>query len=208
MERQTYWDNIYSQRQPTELGWYQAHPETSLRLIAASGVGKNAALIDIGGGASLLVDKLLGAGYAKVTVLDVSAAAIDAAQARLRGRAGAVRWLAQDVTAFAPQEKYALWHDRAVFHFLTEAAERRAYLDAAASALEPGGQMIIATFALDGPEKCSGLPVVRYDAQSLAKEAGAHFELLESCGETHVTPGGGKQSFSYCRFRRRFSTAT
>lgn len=208
MERQTYWDNIYSQRQHTGLGWYQAHPETSLRLIAASGIGQNAALIDIGGGASLLVDKLVGAGYEKVTVLDISAAAIAAAQARLGERAGAVRWLAQDVTAFAPREKYALWHDRAVFHFLTEAAERRAYLAAAARALEPGGQMIIATFALDGPEKCSGLPVVRYDAPSLAREVGEGFELLETCGETHVTPGGGKQSFSYCRFLRCLATAT
>jgi len=203
MERQTHWDNIYAQRQPAELAWYQAHPETSLRLIAASGVGKDAALIDIGGGASLLVDKLVEAGYAEVTVLDISAAAIAAAQMRLGARAEAVRWLTQDVIAFAPPEKYALWHDRAVFHFLTEAADRQVYLAAAASALDGGGQMIIATFAPDGPEKCSGLPVVRYDAQSLAKEAGEPFELLESCGETHVTPGGVKQSFSYCRFRRR-----
>lgn len=208
MDRKSHWDSIYSAKTPIELSWYQAHPETSLRLIAASGIGKDAALIDIGGGASLLVDKLVDAGYGKVTVLDISAAAIKAAQARLGVRAGAVRWLAQDVTAFAPGEKYALWHDRAVFHFLTEAAERRAYLDAAASALEPGGQMIIATFALDGPEKCSGLPVVRYDAASLAREAGEYFELLESCGETHVTPGGGQQSFNYCRFRRCLATAT
>jgi len=203
MERQTHWDNIYAQRQPAELGWYQAHPETSLRLIAASGVGKDAALIDIGGGASLLVDKLVEAGYAKVTVLDISAAAIAAAQARLGARAGALRWLTQDVTAFVPPEKYALWHDRAVFHFLTEAADRQAYLAAAATALDAGGQMIVATFAPDGPEKCSGLPVVRYDAASLVREAGEPFELLETCGETHVTPGGVKQSFSYCRFRRR-----
>lgn len=203
MERQTHWDNVYSQRLPSELSWYQAHPEVSLRLIAASGVGKDAALIDIGGGASLLVDKLVEAGYANVAVLDISAAAIKAAQTRLGARAAAVRWLARDVTAFAPLEKYALWHDRAVFHFLTEAADRRDYLAAAASALAPGGQMIVATFAPDGPEKCSGLPVVRYDAAGLAREVGEDYELLESCGETHVTPGGGKQSFSYCRFRLR-----
>lgn len=203
MDRKTHWDNIYSSRAPHQLSWYQAHPEISLRLIADSGIAKDAALIDIGGGASLLVDKLVGAGYAKVTVLDVSPAAIAAAQARLGWRAGEVRWLAQDVTAFAPPEKYALWHDRAVFHFLAEPADRLAYLAAAQAALPPGGQLIIATFAPDGPEKCSALPVVRYDAQSLAKEVGENFELLESCGETHLTPGGVKQSFSYCRFRRR-----
>lgn len=203
MDRKTHWDNIYSAKTPNQLGWYQAHPEISLRLIADSGVGKGAALIDIGGGTSLLVDKLVEAGYANVTVLDISAAAIAAAQARLGWRAGEVRWLAQDVTTFAPPEKYALWHDRAVFHFLTEAADRQAYLSTAQAALPSGGQLVIATFAPDGPEKCSNLPVVRYDAESLAKEVGEGFELLESCGETHLTPGGMKQSFSYCRFRRR-----
>jgi len=203
MDRKTHWDNIYSAKAPHQLSWYQAHPEISLRLIADSGVGKDAALIDIGGGASLLVDKLVGAGYSKVTVLDVSPAAIAAAQARLGWRAGEVRWLAQDVTTFAPTEKFALWHDRAVFHFLSEPADRQAYLAAAQAALPPGGQLIIATFAPDGPEMCSALPVVRYGAESLAKEVGEGFELLESCGETHLTPGGVKQSFSYCRFRRR-----
>lgn len=203
MERKTHWDNVYTQRQPADLSWYQAHPETSLRLIADSGIGKNDTLIDIGGGASLLVDKLVESGFTNVTVLDISAAAIAATQARLGQRAATVRWRVEDITRFEPAEKYALWHDRAVFHFLTEAADRRAYLAAAASALDSGGQLIVATFAPDGPEKCSGMPVVRYDAQSLAREVGENFELLESCGETHVTPGGGKQSFSYCRFRRR-----
>lgn len=203
MERQTHWDNIYALRQPADLSWHQAHPETSLRLIAASGIGKDAALIDIGGGASLLVDKLVEEGFPNVTVLDISPAAIHTAQTRLGQRAATVRWRVADITRFAPPEKYALWHDRAVFHFLTATAERRAYLTAAASALDTGGQLIIATFAPDGPEQCSGLPVVRYDADSLAREVGENFELLESCGETHVTPGGGKQSFNYCRFRRR-----
>lgn len=203
MERQTHWEHIYTQRHPAELAWFQAHPATSLRLIEACGIGHDAALIDIGGGASLLVDKLVEAGYANVTVLDISPAAIHSAQARLGQRAAMVRWRVEDITRFAPSEKYALWHDRAVFHFLTEAVDRRAYLTAAASALESGGGMIIATFAPDGPEKCSGQPVVRYDAQSLMREAGEDFELLESCGETHVTPGGVRQSFNYCRFQRR-----
>ncbi len=203
MDRKNHWDKIYSARAPDELSWYQAHPEMSLRLIRDSGVGAGESLIDIGGGASRLVDKLLDAGYGKVAVLDISAAALAAAQARLGARAGEVRWLAQDVTTFAPPEKYALWHDRAVFHFLTEAADRQAYLAAVHAALQSGGQLVVATFAPDGPEMCSGLPVVRYSAESLAKEVGEDFELLESCGETHATPGGMKQSFSYCRFRRR-----
>lgn len=203
MDRKSHWDSVYSTKTPGELGWYQAHPEMSLRLIEASGIGKDEALIDVGGGASLLVDRLVAAGYRQVTVLDISAAALASAQTRLGVRADNVHWLAEDVTRFTPAGTYSLWHDRAVFHFLTDATERRAYLHAAERALNPGGQLIIATFALDGPEKCSGLPVVRYDAQSLAQEAGGNFELLESCGETHVTPGGGKQSFTYCRFRRR-----
>lgn len=203
MDRKTHWDTIYSTRKTHELGWYQTHPELSLRLIQDSGAAKDAALIDIGGGASLLVDRLVEAGYTGVTVLDISAAAIAATQKRLGQRAAGVRWLAQDATAFLPQERYALWHDRAVFHFLTAADDRHAYLAAARAALAPGGQMIIATFAPDGPEKCSNLPVVRYDAVGLTTEVGAEFELLESCGETHTTPGGAKQSFTYCRFKRR-----
>lgn len=203
MDRKSHWDSVYSAKAPNEMGWYQAHPEVSLRLIEASGSGRDEPLIDIGGGASLLVDSLVASGFRRVTVLDISAAAIAAAQARLGALAGEVRWLAEDVTCYTPTETYSLWHDRAVFHFLTDAPERRAYLCAAERALSPGGQMIIATFAPDGPEMCSGLPVVRYGAQSLAQEAGENFELLEACGETHVTPGGGKQRFSYCRFRRR-----
>ncbi|MBS4096269.1 MAG: class I SAM-dependent methyltransferase [Sulfuricella sp.] len=203
MEPKEHWNAVYSARSPEQLGWYQAHPEISLRLIAESGVAKDAAIIDVGGGASLLVDKLVAGGYTEVTVLDVSAAALAAAQARLGSRAQTVTWLEADATRFAPSRHYALWHDRAVFHFLTEPADRQAYLRAVEQALLPGAQLIIATFAPDGPEKCSGLPVVRYGPQELANEVGENFELLESCGETHTTPGGVKQSFSYCRFRRR-----
>ena len=203
MDRKSHWDSIYSAKAPNELAWYQAHPEVSLWQIEASGIGKDEPLIDVGGGASLLVASLVEAGFRRVTVLDISPAAIHTAQARLGARADEVRWLTEDITRYTPTETYKVWHDRAVFHFLTEAAERQAYLRAAEQALIPGGQMIIATFAPDGPEKCSGLPVVRYDAQSLAKEAGKNFEPLESCAETHAMPGGGKQSFSYCRFRRR-----
>lgn len=203
MDRKSHWDSIYSAKAPSELGWYQAHPEVSLRLIEASGIGKDEPLIDVGGGASLLVDNLRASGFRRVTVLDISAAAIAVAQARLGACAGEVRWLVEDVTRCTLAETYRLWHDRAVFHFLTVAADRRAYLHAVERALSPGGHLILASFAPDGPEKCSGLPVVRYSAQSLAQEVGDDFELLETCGETHVTPGGGKQSFSYCHFRRR-----
>lgn len=203
VDRKNHWNSIYSARAPDELGWYQAHPETSLHLIAASGAGKDDALIDIGGGASLLVDKLVEAEYARVTVLDLSAAAIAAAQNRLGEKSQRVHWLTRDVRAFVAPEQYTVWHDRAVFHFFTEVGDRQAYLDAALAALAPDGQMIISTFAPDGPEKCSNLPVVRYDAVSLTKEVGEQFELLDTGNETHTTPGGAKQRFVWCRFRRR-----
>jgi 2-polyprenyl-3-methyl-5-hydroxy-6-metoxy-1,4-benzoquinol methylase len=202
MDRKSHWDTIYSAKAPNELGWHQAHPELSLRLIEASDIGKDEPIIDIGGGASLLVDQLAALGFRRVTVLDISAAAIAAARVRLGEQAGEVHWLTEDITRFEPKEKYGLWHDRAVFHFLTGAADRQAYLDTAEQALSPGSQMIIATFALNGPDQCSGLPIIRYSPDSLAREIGKHFELLESYGETHVTPGGGKQRFNYCRFRR------
>jgi len=202
-DRKSHWEQVYSTRKPNEVGWYQAYPDVSLRLIAATGTGTQSAIIDVGGGASYLVDELVALGYDNLTVLDISAAAIEAVKSRLGTNAETVQWLVADITRFVPPQQYEIWHDRAVFHFLTEAADRRCYLEAANAALPPGGHLIMATFALDGPARCSGLDVVRYSPESLQQEVGEGFELAESFGGTHVTPSMGRQSYTFCRFVRK-----
>lgn len=203
MNRKSHWENVYSTRKPHEVGWYQAYPEIPLHLIASTGVGKNAAIIDVGGGASNLVDALLENGYSDVTVLDLSAAALEATQARLGEASSQVKWLVEDITCFNPPRQYDVWHDRAVFHFLTESSDRQRYMEAARAALPPGGHLIMAAFALDGPPQCSGLDVVRYSPESLQHEAGDGFALAESFGGLHITPSQGKQSYTFCRFIRK-----
>lgn len=203
MERKTHWEQVYSTRKPNEVGWYQAYPEASLKLIASTGVEKSAAIIDVGGGASNLADALLDQGYRDLTIIDISATALAATRARLGKNAEEVKWRVSDITEFAPPQQYAVWHDRAVFHFLTEPADRERYLAAARSALPPGGHLILATFALDGPPQCSGLDVVRYSVDSLRQEVGDDFELVESFGGIHLTPSMGKQSYTFCRFIRK-----
>lgn len=200
-QRKTFWEGVYRNRAATETSWYEAIPAISLALIGRSGVGPGDPLIDVGGGASLLVDHLLQAGYRDLTVLDVSAAALAQARERLGARATRVAWLEADAVAFEPRRRFALWHDRAAFHFLTEADDRRRYVDALCRALKPGGQVIIASFAPDGPARCSGQDIVRYDALSLARELGDDFTLEEHLRETHRTPAGREQRFGYCRFR-------
>lgn len=203
MDRRAHWENVYSTRKPHEVGWYQAYPEIPLHLIASTGAGKNAAIIDVGGGASNLVDALLENGYNDVTVLDLSAAALEAAKARLGEASSLVKWLVEDVTSFTPPRQYDVWHDRAVFHFLTEASDRQHYMEAARAALPPGGHLIMAVFALDGPPQCSGLDVLRYSPESLQQEVGDEFTLAESFGGLHITPSQGKQSYTFCRFFRK-----
>jgi len=202
-ERPHHWNSVYQRNRPEEVSWYQPRPTISLQLIEASGIDRGRALIDVGGGASRLVDCLLEAGYTSVAVLDVAEEAIRAGRDRLGRVAARVDWIVCDVTAFRPSRCYALWHDRAVFHFLTEAADRRAYVAALRRALAPGGQAILATFALDGPQRCSGLPVMRHDENSLQRELGDGFLLQESRHEVHVTPGGKEQRFVYARFLRQ-----
>lgn len=203
MTRRAHWNRVYSDRQPAELGWFQPRAETSLALIAALGLPPDAPLIDVGGGASVLVDDLLAAGYRELSVLDLSAAALAASRARLGAVAARIRWLEGDVTQLTlPKAGYALWHDRAVFHFLTEATQRQAYVAQAMRALRPEGHLLIATFADDGPTECSRLPVVRYDAAALAAEFGSGFSLEQQQRDIHHTPSGGAQSFIYCLFRR------
>lgn len=201
-DRNQHWENIYATRRSHEVSWYQVRPDTSLRLMAQLGVQPADAVIDVGGGSSNLVDHLLDLGYADLTVLDISAAALDGVKARLGARAAGVRWRVGDITQTPVGGPYRLWHDRAVFHFLTAAAERRAYVDAMTAALPPGSHAIMATFADDGPERCSNLPVCRYAPEQLAAELGNGFALVDALRETHTTPAQGRQNFIYCCFRR------
>lgn len=200
MKRQQHWDRVYSRKLVDEVSWYQASAAQSLALIARCGLDRDAPIIDIGGGASVLVDELLALGYRDLSVLDVSARAIELAAARLGARAAGVHWRLSDITEFRPERLYSLWHDRAVFHFLTEAGDRHAYQMNLRQAMRPGGWVIIATFGLDGPSQCSGLDVVRYDAEALCGELGDDFRLQDVEREHHATPAGARQSFIYCRF--------
>lgn len=207
MDTKTHWSNIYATKQPTEVSWYQVEPTHSLDLIAASGIPLDAPIIDVGAGASTLVDHLLARGYSDVTLLDISAEALDKARQRLGASAERVTWIEADATTAAlPEHHYALWHDRAVFHFLTERDARARYVAQMLCSVKPGGHVIVATFATDGPEKCSGLDVMRYDAETLHGVFGSPFTLVSSIRETHQTPWGSEQRFIYCYCRRQEET--
>lgn len=197
-----HWNDVHAKRAPDAVSWYQASPNFSLELMEAASVRRDAPVVDVGAGASTLVDALLARGFTDVTLLDVAEAAFDRTRARLGARASAVHTIACDVTSWRPARQYALWHDRAVFHFLTEAADRAAYVRALAEGLAPGGTAIVATFAEDGPERCSGLPVRRYAIEALAAELAPVVTLLESRRELHTTPSGAVQSFVFGSFRR------
>jgi len=203
MPTKAHWDKLYATRAPEAVSWYQAHARWSLRLIEDAGIPRNAAIIDVGGGASTLVDDLLAAGFTNVSVLDLSASALAAARQRLGAAAAKAQWVEADITKdVLPRHAFDLWHDRAVFHFLTEAADRAAYVRAVLRAVKPGGHVIIATFAEDGPTQCSGLPVVRYRPNELHAEFGDSFSLLRHEKEAHHTPGGTLQQFVYCYCRK------
>jgi SAM-dependent methyltransferase len=201
-DRKAHWDRLYERTSPHEVSWYQQVPALSLRLIEAAGLGKDEPLVEVGGGASVLVDYLLRAGYQRLAVLDISGHALALTQARLGDAASQVEWFEADVTDFTPPHSFRLWHDRAVFHFLTDPADRRAYVETLHRAVPPGGHVIIAAFAVGGPTRCSGLDIVQYDAARLAAELGPGFRLVEEAGEMHRTPGGKEQKFSYFRYRR------
>ena len=203
MKPKEHWEGVYSSKAVNAVSWFQEHAEQSLRLIKATGVPLSAAIIDVGGGASTLVDDLLRSGYSNLTVLDLSAAALSAAQARLGAGSSSVRWLEADVTrAELAGDAYDLWHDRAVFHFLTTAEERNAYVRQVLRSVKPGGHVIVATFAEDGPTQCSGLPVMRYRADQLHAQFGEPFTLLQHEKEEHHTPFGTVQKFVYCYCRK------
>ncbi len=203
MAGKEHWEHVYDSRAAEALSWFQRHARLSLDLIRATGAAPDAAIIDVGGGASTLVDDLLAGGYTHLTVLDLSAAALAAARQRLGAAAERVQWIEADITAAELAEgAFDIWHDRAVFHFLTQAADRQAYVGAVLRAVKPGGHVIVASFAEDGPERCSGLPVVRYSADELHAEFGGSFLLLRHEKESHQTPRGAVQQFVYCFCRR------
>ena len=202
MNTKTHWEHIYETKAPTQVSWYQEHIRFSLHYIRNTGIQKTDAIIDVGGGASTLVDDLVADGYQNISILDVSGAALQLARQRLGTHAVDVNWIEADITqADLPEQAYDLWHDRAVFHFLTQAMDRQRYIDTVRHAVRVGGHIIVATFAPDGPERCSGLDVVRYGPQSLHDEFGGDFELVESTRETHHTPFGTEQKFIYCYCR-------
>jgi len=185
-----------------EVSWYQTETKTSWDLIASVGLDKAGRIIDVGGGASILVDRLLNEGFKDLTVLDISSKALGYAKERLGKRAENVTWIESDVTTFTPSNKYDIWHDRAVFHFLTDSEDRKKYVKVMDEALNPGGHLIIASFALDGPPKCSGLDVERYSPEKLSNELGSSFYLIKSVEEAHITPWQAEQKFIYCVFEK------
>jgi len=201
VDAKTHWEKVYTTKAPESVSWYRAHLETSLALIERA-VARSSSIIDIGGGESTLVDDLLLRGYKNLTVLDVSQTAIEVTEKRLGSAAEQVRWLVGDVVEIELEpHAYDLWHDRAVFHFLTSPERRLAYVRQVTRAVKPGGHVIVSTFGPEGPTKCSGLAVMRYDAESLHGEFGGRFRLVESSQELHQTPFGTTQQFLYCYCR-------
>jgi SAM-dependent methyltransferase len=202
VNRKAHWETVYTTKGENEVSWFQENPAPSIELIEFAKPAPDSAIVDIGGGASRLVDTLIAQGFRNLTVLDLSEVALASAKARLGDKGKNVQWIAADVTRWYPTETYDVWHDRAPFHFLTESADREAYVTRMTQALKPGAHAIIGTFAIDGPEKCSGLPVKRYDASSLGAALGSGFELIESRRHEHATPWGSVQRFQFSIFRR------
>jgi len=203
MNRRAHWERIYATRPVERVGWYRPHLDTSLTWIQELNLPRRARILDVGGGASTLVDDLLTLGFEDITVLDLSATALAHARARLGARADRVTWMEADITEAAlPEAAYDLWHDRAVFHFLTEPDDRARYLERLRRALRPGGFLILATFSPEAPPTCSGLPVVRYDLETLVRTIGPGFHLVRHGREHHVTPGGIAQPYLYTCFQR------
>ncbi len=203
MQPKNHWEHVYATKKTESVSWFQVHAEQSMRLIRGTGVPYSAGIIDVGGGASTLVDDLLSSGYCAVSVLDLAAAALSVAKARLGERASQVQWTEGDITkVLLPVHAFDVWHDRAVFHFLTSKEDREAYVDTVLRSVKPGGHVIVATFAEDGPIQCSGLPVMRYGPSDLHAEFGSPFSLVRHEREEHHTPFGTVQKFVYCYCRK------
>ncbi len=201
-ERQAHWQNVYQTKGERDVSWFEESPTISLDLIRATGVSGDASIIDIGGGASRLVDALIAEGFRSLSVLDLSEKALAMSQERLGARAEHVNWIVADVTTWQPTQTYDVWHDRAAFHFLTDPNDCTAYAECVRKAVLARGHVIIGTFALDGPDRCSGLPVIRHDAASLRAMLGPSFRLVETRSHNHRTPGGGNQRFQFSSFVR------
>jgi len=199
--RKYHWENIYQTKQLCEVSWYEQVPETSLQLIEETGIEKNAAIIDVGGGDSLLVDHLLQRGYKNITVLDISAAALERAKKRLGKDSEKVKWIEADAAKFNPTEKYDLWHDRAAFHFLTDEIDINNYIHTATNNVNPGGTVIIGTFSDGGPKKCSGIEIKQYSAQTLCEKFNVGFEKIKCFNVQHTTPFNTVQEFVFCVFK-------
>ena len=203
MQPKNHWEHVYSTKKTESVSWFQEHAEQSMRLIRGTGVPYSAGIIDVGGGASTLVDDLLSSGYCAVSVLDLAASALSVAKARLGERASEVQWTEGDITkVLLPVHAFDVWHGRAVFHFLTSKEDRAAYVDTVLRSVKPGGHVIVATFAEDGPIQCSGLPVMRYGPSELHAEFGSPFSLVQHEREEHHTPFGTVQKFVYCYCRK------
>ena len=202
MNRQQHREKVWSRDNPREVGWYQEAPTVSLGLIKNTGLDLDARILDVGGGASTLVDGLLDRGFINIEVLDLTDSAFDHSRSRLGTRSERVKWTTKDVTTFRAAQPIDLWHDRAVLHFLTKKRDRELYIQSLTESIAPNGHAIIATFALDGPKKCSGLEVVRYGSREIMTLLSGDFQLLEIVRETHLTPGKTKQRFTYFRFQR------
>lgn len=203
LEAKAHWDQVYDAKNPDQLSWFQRQATFSLRLIHAAGATPQSRIIDVGGGASCLPREMLDVGFEDITVLDISAKSLAKAKQALGTRADRIAWIEGDVTHDAIEGRFDIWHDRAVLHFLTDPDDRARYRNALLDALAENGQAIIATFAMDGPERCSGLPVVRYDAPLLSETLGPGLKMIETVSEQHVTPGGALQRFAWFRLRRR-----
>ncbi|MDH3217476.1 MAG: class I SAM-dependent methyltransferase [Candidatus Krumholzibacteria bacterium] len=202
-DKRTHWESIYQTKKPDSVSWYQPSLRLSLELIRRAGIAKGAALVDVGGGTSTLVDDLLSLGYSNITVLDISTQGLDYSKARLGPRAKSVKWIVGDITAVDPSQlSFDIWHDRAVFHFLVEEQDRKKYCNVLEASLRPGGFIIIATFGPNGPMKCSGLQIVRYDPNSLLLTLGNSFKLISSEVELHRTPSDKTQEFVYCLLQK------
>ncbi len=202
MNSKDHWENIYQSKPLTDASWYEPIPETSLSIISRLKLPKDAAIIDIGGGDSLLADHLLALGYTNITVLDISSAAIERAKLRMGKQATLVNWVVSDMLVFKESKKFEIWHDRAAFHFLTDPQDQQLYLDNVNKNLKENGYLIISTFALDGPEKCSNLPVQQFSEISLCNKFGPYFKKLNCFTKEHLTPFRTLQQFLYCTFQK------
>ena len=203
MNKKAHWEKVYQTKSDQQVSWFREHLDNSLQLILSTKADKSAAIIDVGGGSSTLADDLLTQGFTDISVLDISAAALEKSKTRLADKSAKIEWIEADITKVSlPENHYEVWHDRAVFHFLTEEEDRRKYIKLVMCSLKVGGHIIIASFGLDGPQKCSGLDVVRYNPEKMKNEFGDDFKLVKSLNETHKTPFGTTQEFIYCYCRK------